>query len=106
MELGGAAGDIQSRNPGPIQDREDSVHHLMGHDLVAVRPGVHVAMLAGLITELSHICLENGEALTPKGHEPRLGESGREASLKTHPAENPPLGGCGRERSATFLKSG
>jgi len=38
-------------------------------------PGIHVTVLASLITELAHINLENANTAGSQGSEPRIGES-------------------------------
>lgn len=58
IQFGRAAGNID--NPRLLatgKKREDPVRGLAGHALGSLGPGVHMAMLAGLIADLSYIDL-------------------------------------------------
>ena len=78
VQFGRAAGEIDGRHVGRFQDAQAMLHRFARHRFSTVRPGVNVAMFAGLITEFSDIDLKDVDAERRQGGESGFGESGLE----------------------------
>ena len=70
VEFRGPAGDIQSWDVGPLQHRENRLHHLIGHNLVPVRTRIPMTVLTALVALLPHVDLENRDPTVSKGASP------------------------------------
>src|SRR4029450_8428995 len=63
-----AAGEIDSGSLSLCEPIDDPIYSLMRHDLLALRPGVHMAMHAGEIAKLAHVDLKNFRARPAQRH--------------------------------------
>jgi hypothetical protein len=78
VQLRRAAGDVHGGDVGHRQCVEAELHRLAGHDLGAVRPGVHVAVPAGLVAQLADVHLQHLNAGRPQWPVARVRQGLRE----------------------------
>jgi hypothetical protein len=57
-----AAGKIDSRNISLGKPVDDAINRVTRHDLLALRPCIHMTMYAGEVAELADVQLENFRA--------------------------------------------
>ena len=67
MQLRRAAGDVEGGNVARLEKPEARVHDFRRHDLGAIRAGIHVAMVAGLVAPLADVHLKHRDAGRSQG---------------------------------------
>jgi len=79
VEFRRSASDVQSPDAGvSLQRLDDMFGSLARHFLGAVRPGIHMAVLASLVASLADVDLKRIDAIRMEGEEPGALQSGVE----------------------------
>ena len=73
VQLGRAAGDIERGNVARFEKPQARVDDFRRHDLGAIRAGIHVAMVAGLVAPLADVHLKHRDAGRAQGMVARRG---------------------------------
>jgi hypothetical protein len=74
IHFGGPAGQIDGGDAVALDGAETMLHRRAGHDLGALRAGIHVAMGASLVAHLAEVDLENVDTRRGQGGVPVAGQ--------------------------------